>query len=113
MATLSIHIDNVLKALHVHTTELRYAAGRQALDHILTENRSSGKELSMNKIYKLIQDDFDITRPCAESRLRRFQLDVLNTLDSGTVLTIFGTHTDVMTNHEFIYKLARHIARTI
>lgn len=108
--TLSKDIDKFFAGLGVRTSGLRWSAGRQAVNYIISQIRSdSDKELSMNKIYKLLQDDFDIHRACAESRLRRFQIDVLSSIAPYDRYLVFGEDTSSLTNHEFIYRLAKYM----
>ena len=102
-------VENVLSKLSYQSTEVMKATAVSAVYHS-TDEHGNIIHTTMDRLYKKLSDDYDITVGGAESRLNYLRRDVFNTMPKSLKLEIFGTE-DKVPNYIFILKLSEYVVR--
>lgn len=102
-------IDKVLKALPYQSSELMKATAVSAVYHS-TDSKGNIIHTTMERLYKHLQDDYDITPGGAESRINTLRKDMFNTLPNGLKFAIFDA-VESVPNYTFIIKLSEYVVR--
>ena len=102
-------VENVLKKLPYHSTEIMKVTAISAVYHS-TDEHGNITHTTLERLYKHLQDDFDISLGGAESRINTLRRDMFNTLPNKLKEEIFGT-VDKVPNYVFILKLSEYVVR--
>lgn len=102
-------VENVLNSLPYQSTEVMKATAVSAIYHS-TDEYGNIVHTTMDRLYKKLSDDYDITVGGAESRINTLRKDMFNTMPKSLKLEIFGTD-DKIPNYTFILKLSEYVVR--
>lgn len=102
-------VENVLSTLPYQSTEVMKATAVSAIYHS-TDEQGNVTHTTMDRLYKKLSDDYDITVGGAESRMNTLRKDMFNTMPKALKLEIFGT-ADKVPNYIFIIKLSDYVVK--
>ena len=105
-------ISIALSKLNSYSSEIEISTEISALAHILDKSGKI-KYISMDRLYKYLEDDFDTHRRDIEQRLKDVQVQMLDRLSEEDKKQIFGPALELfetLSTYEFLYLLAKHVS---
>lgn len=102
-------IENVLNKLPYQSTELMKATAVSAVYHS-TDEYGNITHTTMDRLYKHLSDDYEISLGGAESRINTLRKDMFNSLSPELTLEIFGCRKKIP-NYIFIIELSKYVVK--